>query len=95
MCMTAPAIVLATFPNEALIQLDGRNRLVSSLAVPELRVGDWVLVGLGTVLSQLSPQEAVRLQALHDAAADASTPPGPPAARAAAADPPAADRHRE
>ena len=49
MCLTQPATVLARFDDEVLVEIDGRNRLVANLIVPHVRVGDEVLVGLGSV----------------------------------------------
>ena len=68
MCLTQPATVLARFDNEVLVELDGRNRLVANLVVPDLRVGDEVLVGLGNVLARITDAEAAAARELIDAA---------------------------
>ena len=68
MCLTRPATVLARFDNEVLVEIDGRNRLVTNLVVPDLRVGDEVLVGLGNVLTRITDAEAAAARELIDAA---------------------------
>lgn len=68
MCLTQPATVLARFDNEVLVEVDGRNRLVANLVVPDLRVGDEVLVGLGNVLARITDAEAAAARKLIDAA---------------------------
>jgi len=67
-CLTQPATVLARFDNEVLVEVDGRNRLVTNLVVPDLRVGDEVLVGLGNVLTRITDAEAAAARELIDAA---------------------------
>jgi hydrogenase expression/formation protein HypC len=62
MCLTQPATVLELQPAVLVVELDGRRQAVSSLLVPEARVGDDVLVGLGRALNVLSHEEATRLR---------------------------------
>ena len=50
MCLTAPARVLALDRGGATVLLGGRERRASTLVVPEVAVGDWVIVAAGTVL---------------------------------------------
>jgi hydrogenase maturation factor len=75
MCLTQPATVLARFDKEALVEVDGRNRLVANLIVPDLRVGDEVLVGLGSVLARITDAEAAAARELIDAALGAEKEP--------------------
>ena len=75
MWLTQPATVLARFDNEVLVELDGRNRLVTNLIVPDLRVGDEVLVGLGNVLTRITDAEAAAARDLIDAAREEDTEP--------------------
>jgi hydrogenase maturation factor len=69
-CLTLPATVLARFDKEVLVEIDGRNRLVANLIVPDLRVGDEVLVGLGSVLARITEAEAAAARELRAAALD-------------------------
>jgi hydrogenase maturation factor len=64
MCLTRPATVLEVRPNTLVVDLDGRSRVVMSILVPAARVGDDVLVGMGSALSVLPPAESARLRDL-------------------------------
>lgn len=75
MCLTQPATVLARFDNEVLVEIDGRNRLVVNLVVPDLQVGDEVLIGLGNVLTRITDAEAAAARDLIDAALEEETEP--------------------
>ena len=75
MCLTQPATVLARFDDEVLVEIDGRNRLVANLIVPDLRVGDEVLIGLGSVLARITDAEAAAARDLIDAALEADAEP--------------------
>jgi hydrogenase maturation factor len=75
MCLTQPATVLARFDDEVLVEIDGRNRLVANLIVPDVRVGDEVLVGLGSVLARITDAEAAAARELIDAALEAEAEP--------------------
>ncbi|MFI5261771.1 MAG: HypC/HybG/HupF family hydrogenase formation chaperone [Candidatus Limnocylindrales bacterium] len=39
--------------DEADVEVDGRTRRLPALLVPDLRPGDHVLIGLGTILARL------------------------------------------
>jgi len=58
MCLTAPARVTAVDTDGATVLIGGRERRVSTLVRPDTAVGDWVLVGAGTILERLSPEDA-------------------------------------
>ncbi|HEX8024938.1 MAG TPA: HypC/HybG/HupF family hydrogenase formation chaperone [Candidatus Limnocylindrales bacterium] len=61
MCLVAPARVIALEGPGVVVDLDGRRRHASLLLTPEVQVGDWVIVGSGTVLRRLDPGEAADL----------------------------------
>lgn len=63
MCVTAPARVLAVEEGSATVLLGGRERRASTLVVPEVEVGDWVIVAAGTILQRLDAEEARQLAA--------------------------------
>jgi hydrogenase assembly chaperone HypC/HupF len=65
MCLTQAARVVAIRPDEFDVEVDGRTSVVASILVPEARVGDDVLVGVGRALALLNPNEARQLRALH------------------------------
>lgn len=68
MCLTAPARVLAVDQEGAIVLLGDRQRRASTLVVPEVRVGDWVIVAAGTILERVDPLEAAELAAAVDEA---------------------------
>ena len=68
MCVTAPGEVLAVVDGIATVLLDGQRRRASTIVVPEVEVGDWVLVAAGTVLERLTATEASEIRALLDLA---------------------------
>lgn len=43
--------------------IGGRERRASTLVVPEVEVGDWVIVAAGTILQRLDAEEARQLAA--------------------------------
>ena len=63
MCLTAPARVTAVGPEGATVLLGGRERRASTLVVPEVAVGDWVIVAAGTILERIDPLQAAQLTA--------------------------------
>jgi hydrogenase expression/formation protein HypC len=64
MCVTYPGQVLEVGDDSALVEIDGRRRRASLLLVPEVAVGDWVIVATGTVLEIVDPEEATEMLAL-------------------------------
>ena len=63
MCLTAPARVTTVDPEGATVLLAGRARRASTLVVPEVTVGDWVIVAAGTILERIDPLQAAQLTA--------------------------------
>lgn len=63
MCLTAPARVLAVDADGATVLLAGRERRASTLVVPEVAVGDWVVVAAGTILERIDQPAAAYLAA--------------------------------
>jgi hydrogenase assembly chaperone HypC/HupF len=63
MCLTTPARVLAVDADGATVLLGGRERRASTLVVPEVTVGDWVIVAAGTILERIDQPEAAHLAA--------------------------------
>ena len=64
MCVTYPGQVLEVGDDSALVEIDSRRRRASLLLVPEVAVGDWVIVATGTVLEIVDPEEATEMLAL-------------------------------
>lgn len=65
MCLALPARVIEVRgPEEALVELDGVRRLVSTALVKELAVGDYVLLHVGYALTRVDPDEAATMLTL-------------------------------
>jgi hydrogenase expression/formation protein HypC len=82
MCIAYPGQVLEIDEDSAVVETDQRRRKASLLLVPEVAVGDWVVVSAGTVLRILEPDEANEIRSMLDEAKRAEaalrgvTPPG-------------------
>jgi hypothetical protein len=64
MCLMQTGVVVARHDDVAVVAVNGRDRLVTSLLVPDLEVGDIVAVGLGTVFARTTAEEAATLELL-------------------------------
>ena len=63
MCLTAPARVVSVDAAGATVLLGGHERRASTLVVPEVAAGDWVIVAAGTILERIDPLQAAQLTA--------------------------------
>jgi hydrogenase expression/formation protein HypC len=73
MCIAYPGIVVEVDSLGATVETDGRRRRVSTLLVPDVAIGDWVAVAVGTIIKRLDPDEAADVQRIIRAAIE-STP---------------------
>ena len=64
MCLTRPGLVVELRPDAVIVDLDGHRQQITNLLVPEARVGDEVLVGMGSALAILSAADAATLREL-------------------------------
>jgi hydrogenase maturation factor len=69
----APGRVVAISGSTAEVQIEGRHRTISTLAVPELGVDDWVIVVGGSAFHRLEPADGLRMQELLAGAGPASS----------------------
>ncbi|MGE5608266.1 MAG: HypC/HybG/HupF family hydrogenase formation chaperone [Bacillota bacterium] len=56
MCLAVPAQVKSCDGNEAIVDLHGNRVRVSTLLVPEVKDGDWVLVHAGFAIQQINAE---------------------------------------
>jgi len=68
MCVAYPGQVLEISGGMALVDTQGRTWRASTMLIPETAVGDWVVVGAGTVLQILDADEARAIRELLDEA---------------------------
>lgn len=65
MCLALPMRVIELRPGEmAVAERDGVRKEISVTLVPEIAIGDYVIVHVGFALSKLDPEEARRTLAL-------------------------------
>ena len=75
MCIAYPGIVVEVDSLGATVETDGRRRRVSGLLVPDVAIGDWVAVAVGTILKRLDPDEAADIQRIMRAAEQGNSQP--------------------
>ncbi|MCK6548760.1 HypC/HybG/HupF family hydrogenase formation chaperone [Myxococcota bacterium] len=65
MCLALPAKVVSLEPDaEAVVDLGGVKKRISTALVEDLAVGEWVIVHVGYALTKMSAEEAERTLAL-------------------------------
>lgn len=86
MCLALPARVLSLLgADQALIELGGVRKTISTALVPDAAVGDYVIVHVGHAIGRIDPDEAERTLALFaELAAAAEVPQAPPLPQAPA-----------
>jgi hydrogenase expression/formation protein HypC len=60
MCLAVPAKIVALEGDEANVDFQGTCVRVSTLLVPDVEIGDWVLVHAGFIIQRLDPEAARR-----------------------------------
>ncbi len=55
--------MLAVRGSDATLLIGGRERHASTLVVPEVEAGDWVIVAAGTIVQRLDVEEARQIAA--------------------------------
>ena len=73
--MSAPGRVLDIEGDDAVVDLGGRRRRAALHLRSDIRVGDWVLVGAGSVLRRLDADEAALIVGALEAAIASSNAP--------------------
>ncbi|HET7181242.1 MAG TPA: HypC/HybG/HupF family hydrogenase formation chaperone [Candidatus Limnocylindrales bacterium] len=68
MCISYPGRVVALDDRGAVVETTGRQRRASTLLVPGVAIGDWVIVGAGSILRRLDATEAASITSILDAA---------------------------
>ena len=61
MCIDFAAQVISRDGDVAVIESEGRRRRASTLLIPDVAVGDWVYVAVGTIIERLEPAEAEQI----------------------------------
>ena len=64
MCPTVPGEIVAIVGDDAVVRIEGRLRRASILPVPDVDVGDRVIVAAGSVMARLDAEEANEIERL-------------------------------
>jgi hydrogenase assembly chaperone HypC/HupF len=68
MCLSAPGLVTSVEEGTARVVVAGVTRTALTLLTPDVRPGDWVLLGAGAVIRRIGPDEAESIgRAIHAA----------------------------
>jgi len=65
MCRSTIAVVIDRDGPDAIVTFDGARRRASAMLVPDIAVGESVLIGLGVVLGRVSAVDADALRAIE------------------------------
>jgi hydrogenase assembly chaperone HypC/HupF len=68
MCISYPGRVVAVDGPDAVVDTAGRRRRASTLLLPDIAVGEFDIVGAGSILRRLDAAEATTLTRALDAA---------------------------
>jgi hydrogenase assembly chaperone HypC/HupF len=79
MCLTEPVRVLTVDGAIATVDANGKRRHVSTLAVPQVRAGDWAILAAGLLVRVLEPDAAAEIAAALHLATHDDPPKGEPA----------------
>jgi hydrogenase expression/formation protein HypC len=67
MCLAIPMVLVERNEFEGVAEIDGVQRRISVMYVPEAEVGDYVLVHAGYAIGQVDAEEAAKtLEMLRD-----------------------------
>ncbi|NMM27160.1 MAG: HypC/HybG/HupF family hydrogenase formation chaperone [Glaciimonas sp.] len=67
MCLAIPVKVVEVLPNQqAVIDLSGVRKEISTALLDTVQVGDYVILHVGFAIGKLDPDEALRTLALFD-----------------------------
>lgn len=58
MCLAVPARVVEKEDNQAVVEIAGVRRSASLLLLPEVKIGDYVILHAGFAISKLDEKEA-------------------------------------
>lgn len=64
MCISIPGCVMSIQGHQAKLDVLGERRTVSTLLMPEVKIGDYVLTSLGSIVRILDEDEAIASLAL-------------------------------
>jgi hydrogenase assembly chaperone HypC/HupF len=78
MCLTEPVHVLFVDGPMATVEANGRRRVVSALAVPDVQPGNWAILAAGLLVRVLEPEAAAQIATALRLATDDTGAEAPP-----------------
>ena len=60
MCLAIPMVLVERNEFDGVAEIDGVRRQISTMYVPDAKVGDYVLVHAGFAISQVDAEEAAK-----------------------------------
>jgi hydrogenase expression/formation protein HypC len=70
MCLTLPVRVISVEGHTAVVDVGGQRRIASTLAIPEVRAGDWAIQAAGLLVRIVDPSAARQITAALRLATD-------------------------
>jgi hydrogenase expression/formation protein HypC len=70
MCLTLPVRVISIQGHTAVVDIGGQRRVASTLAVPDVRAGDWAILAAGLLVRIVDPSAARQIRAALRLATD-------------------------
>jgi hydrogenase expression/formation protein HypC len=68
MCIGFPGQVVDLDADSAVVATGGRRRRANTMYLPDVALGDWVIVAAGTIVERIDPCRAAEIHILLDAA---------------------------
>jgi hydrogenase expression/formation protein HypC len=62
MCIAMPAQVVGVDGAGATVDRAGRRMRAATLMLPDVEVGEWVMVAAGAIVQRLAPDEALQIR---------------------------------
>lgn len=67
MCLAVPVLIVEVLPSQqAVIDLSGVRKVISTALLDEVAVGDYVILHVGYAIGKLDTEEALRTLALFE-----------------------------
>ncbi len=71
MCLAVPVLIIEVLPGQqAVIDLSGVRKVISTALLDDVAVGDYVILHVGYAIGKLDTEEALRTLALFDEMAE-------------------------
>jgi hydrogenase expression/formation protein HypC len=73
MCLTMPVRVISVDGTVATVEVGNQHRVASTLAVPDVKPGDWAILAAGLLVRIVDPEAAQQITAAFRLATETDT----------------------